>query len=126
MTPASGIHNTKNREKAPKVESEKLSTPKKSPQNSAADESKSVLMTEKKDIGNPNKKREPRAKNDPRKKPKPVTDVEVSTVELTPESQPVPPMSEQGNNRPTRQVSRASNDPRKRRKNTLADGNDDS
>ena len=126
VTPASGIHNTKNREKAPKVESEKLSTPKKSPQNSAADESKSVLMTEKKDIGNPNKKREPRAKNDPRKKPKPVTDVEVSTVELTPESQPVPPMSEQGNNRPTRQVSRASNDPRKRRKNTSANGNDDS
>ena len=83
-------------------------------------------MTEKKDKGKSIKKREPRAKNDPRKKPKPVTDVEVSTEEITSESQPVIPMSEQGNNRPTRQVSRALNDPRKRRKNTIANGNDDS
>ena len=84
------------------------------------------MITEKKDKGKPIKKREPRAKNDPRKKPKPVTDVEVSTEEITSESQPVIPMSEQGNNRPARQVSRALNDPRKRRKNTIDNGSDDS
>ena len=126
VTTTSGIRNTKNRKKSSNIESENQSTPEKSPQNSVVDQSEGVLMTEKKDKGKSIKKREPRAKNDPRKKPKPVTDVEVSTEEITSESQPVIPMSEQGNNRPTRQVSRALNDPRKRRKNTIVNGNDDS
>ncbi len=117
-TTTSDIDGTNNRKKPSKAESGKPSIPEESLHNPDIQKSDSVLTTENNASKKPRRKVDPRAKNDPRQKPKPVTDVEVSTLELKSESQQAAPISEQNDNRPLKEVVRALNDPRKKRKKT--------
>ena len=108
----------KTENKASKVESGGPSTGEESHQKKETQEAKGELITQNNASEKPVKKSNPRAKNDPRKKPKPVTDVEVSTAELKTEPKQATLVAEQNDNPPVNKAARALNDPRKKRKNT--------
>ena len=108
----------KTENKASKVESGGPSTGEESHQKKKTQEAKGELITQNNASEKPVKKSNPRAKNDPRKKPKPVTDVEVSTAELKTEPKQATLVAEQNDNPPVNKAARALNDPRKKRKNT--------